>query len=978
METLRNATIVALILLAAPAGAQTTGDIAGRVTDAQGAALNGVTVRARNAETGIGRETHSDGGGYRLAGLPIGTYEVVAESQGMRRFTNPAVVLNIGRNVALDIQMQVSGVVENVTVTGTNRLLSPRSSAVGEVVDLTRIEGLPLNGRQFANLAATVPGVGLGFHSDSTKSAQYSPQISGGNGRNINYVVDGGDNNDDTVGGLLQLFPLEAVQEFNVLTHRFDAAYGRSDGGVVSVVTKSGTNQRRGSWFTLGRDDAMNAQTVNERLAGVDKQPYQRYQFGGSFGGPIVLNRAHYFGAYESTRQNTTQVVNTLGMFPAEEGVFPVAFREHLLTAKVTASFGPGQFASIRYARDHNTQPAGVGPNVAHSAWATSTNSFDSINLNHNWIVGSSVLNEAVVQYSRFLNDIPANGTGPSFAVVSNGPRGGTSTQAPQRTEQIKWQFRDDVSWTKSGIFGVSHELRAGVNWIHEPRLRVFTGASSQGLYMLLLPDLSGPVVSVQFVANDPTANFPLEQYGLYAQDDWRVSNRLTLNLGVRWDYIDGLPIDQSRSANFQAMQQAGAAGMFAGTLLDDFGKEPRPDRDNVQPRLGAAFDLFGDGRDVVRGGWGLYTDLGHIASNAITAGFDASPGGLVFSATDNFGLRKADGSFFHVGDPLATIAFQNTVGAGPPPSGEVVSPILEQPHTRQTNLGWAHQLDASTIVSADYVRVDGRDLNMRVRPNVVINPNVIPQVRLLSALNISPNDMNFRTALSKGSSRYNALILAFRRHLSRGVDASASYTLGKATSDVGTASDEIAQNLIQDINDPFGPVQQGPSVRTDSRHLLSVSGIVNGPWGINVAPVFYYRSALPMHTFEGRDLNGDGMLNDRTLKEYRYTGIGDDNKATFEEGGTCATVNCSRRASFSQTNLRVSRAFPIARGVRIEAIGEIFNLFNAKNPALALSQRRLNGPNTPNPQFMQPTIYAGDVGQPEQRVGQMGFRITF
>jgi len=132
------------------------------------------------------------------------------------------------------------------------------------------------------------------------------------------------------------------------------------------------------------------------------------------------------------------------------------------------------------------------------------------------------------------------------------------------------------------------------------------------------------------------------------------------------------------------------------------------------------------------------------------------------------------------------------------------------------------------------------------------------------------------------------------------------------------------------------------------------------------------------MHTTEGIDLNRDSANNERTERAYRYTGIGDDNKATFEDDGPCETVSCSRRAPFSQMNLRVSRAFPLSRGVRIEAIAEIFNLFNAKNPALALTQRRLNPGNVPNPQFMQPTAYAGDVGQPEQRVGQIGFRITF
>ena len=166
MQTLRNATIVALILLAAPAAAQTTtGDISGRVRDIQGAVVEGVVVRARNTETGVPRETQSDRNGlYRLAGLPVGIYDLAAESPGLRSAPISGIVLNIGRDVTRDITMQPEGRVEIVKVTAATPLVSPRSSAVGETVDLVRIEGLPLNGRQIANLAASVPGVGLGFH----------------------------------------------------------------------------------------------------------------------------------------------------------------------------------------------------------------------------------------------------------------------------------------------------------------------------------------------------------------------------------------------------------------------------------------------------------------------------------------------------------------------------------------------------------------------------------------------------------------------------------------------------------------------------------------------------------------------------------------------------------------------------------------------------------------------------------------------
>jgi hypothetical protein len=966
---------LALSLAAWPAHAQmTTGSVTGRITDAQGAAIPGVAVHATNSDTGFTRaDTTDQAGSYRLSALPVGTYTITAQLAGFRRHDETDVAVNIGREFGLDLTLQV-GLAEAITVTAAPGLISTRSSSVGQVVDLARIEGLPLNGRQFANLAATVPGVGLGFHSDLTKSAQYTPQISGGNGRNVNYIVDGGDNNDDTVGGLLQLFPLEAIQEFDVITQRFDAEYGRSNGAVLNVVTKSGTNQVHGSWFTLVRDDALNARTFTERVQNVPKQAYQRYQFGGSAGGPLRRDRVHYFAAYERTQQDTRQAVTTFGIFPAEEGVFDVPLRQNLFTAKITATPAPAHYLAVRYGVDRNSQPSGATPNATYSSWTTSSNRFNSVNVNHNWVIGQSMLNELVVQYSDFVNDVPANGSGPAFRfnlVVT----AGTSIGAPQRTEQTKFQLRNDFSRETTALGGLSHSLKAGVNWIHEPRLRAFAGQGTNGIYEVGALALNGPVTNVIVIGGNTTSDIPIDLFGAYVQDTWRVTDRLTLNLGARWDVVDGMPIDQSTSANFLAMQAAARAGRFDGTILEEFKQDLRHDLDNIQPRLGAVLDLRGDGRDVIRGGWGIYTDFSYTNSNALVAAIDAARGGIIFNAADSAGLRKADGTLFTINDPISAIAHLNVIPAGAIPAGEVVSPVLEEPYTRQTNLGWAHQIGSSNVISADYVRVDGRDLNMRLRPNVIVTP---PTTRLLSGVGVIPNNINFRTALSRGSSRYDALITAWRRRMSSGLDVMASYTLGKATSDVGTAYDELAQNLLQDIDEPFAAVQQGPSARTDSRHQVSVSAIVQAPFDINVAPIFFYRSALPMHTIEGVDANGDGVVNEPTPVAYRYTGISDAGVATFETDGPCETVNCSRRAPFSQLNLRVSRGFRLAGAVRIEAIAEVFNLFNAKNPSLPFNQRRIQANGVVTPLFMQPMAYAGDVGQPEQRVGQIGFRLTF
>jgi outer membrane receptor protein involved in Fe transport len=968
--------VVAAVSVCLPAFAQqTTGSVIGRIADEQGAAVPGVTVTAMNSDTGFERVAITDSAGlYRLAALPVGAYDIVIELQGLTRIERNDILVNVSKAVDLDATLRVAQFAETVTVAGDTPMISTSSSELGQVVDTARIENLPLNGRQFANLAATVPGVGLGFNSEVTKSSQYTPQISGGNGRNLNYLVDGGDNNDDTTGGLLQMFPLEAIQEFNVRTHRFGAEYGRSNGGVLSVVTRSGTNELRGSYFSLFRDDALNGRTFSERLSGVDKQAYRRYQLGGSLGGPIIQSRVHYFGAVERVHQDTRQPVNTAGLFPDVDGVYDMRVRETMFTGKLTATLTSAQYLALRYGRNANSQPSNAGPRNAPESWSTSRNTYDSVNANHNW-VRQSALNELIVQYSDFNNGIPPSSAGPSL-LFPNGVRAGANPIAPQATEQQKWQFRDDVTISVPGVAGLGHQIKFGGSWIHEPRLFTSTESLFSGQYTFTANDTRAPLREIMVVGGAAAANIPLDLYGVYVQDDWRVADRLTLNLGVRWDYVRGVPLDQQGNPNFLVMQAAGRAGRFAGSALEDFGSEPRSDKDNIQPRAGFAYDVRGDGRDVVRGGWGIYTDFAYTNANMLGAAFDAAGGsGLVFLASNPSGIRRPDGAWFRVDDPVSLIASQNLVNPTLPLlGGQVVSPRLEQPYTIQSNLGWTHDLGEQTALSVDYVRADGRDINVRLRPNAVVNGR-----RALADLAIQPNAFQFRTAVSKGESRHDGLIVALQRRMVRGLDLNGWYMLSSSTSNVGPAYDELDANLVQDVSDPFGPVQDGPSTRTDARHRVTISAIVQAPWGFQVSPVFMYRSALPTHTFEGVDLNRDGNPVDKTALAYRYTGLDEQTgRATFEEAGTCETVSCSRRAPFSQLNLRVSRGFRLGGVANIEAIAEVFNLFNATNPFIPVSTARLSAAGAPLTSFMQPTMFAGDFQQPEQRVGQIGFRVTF
>src|SRR5262245_5688316 len=429
IRTLLRAVIALLLTCAAAYAQQTTGAITGRVVDQQGAAMPGVTVTAKSPTTGFTRTETTDAEGlYRIGALPVGLYDVTAELQGFSTVLKKDVEVNVAQVQNVDFPMKVAALAETVNVTGATPLIQTTASNVGQVVDTKRIENLPLNGRQFANLAATVPGVGLSFHSDPTKSTQYAPLVNGGAGRNINYLIDGGDNNDDTVGGQLQAFPLEAIEQFNFQTQRFKAEYGRSNGGVLAVVTKSGTNQFAGSAFEFFRDKSMNALTETEKLpelngtGAAQKGDYRQSQFGGSIGGPIAKDRAHFFLAVERTVQDKTQRVNTQGLFPDKDGIFAVPYRETPISTKVTANLNAAQFLSVRYGHDINSQPYNAAPNSTFDNWGDSTNKYHSINLNHNWVMSGSKLNEIIFQYAKFGNQILSRSPAPTHSFTNAAP----------------------------------------------------------------------------------------------------------------------------------------------------------------------------------------------------------------------------------------------------------------------------------------------------------------------------------------------------------------------------------------------------------------------------------------------------------------------------------------------------------------------------------------------------------------------------
>ncbi len=945
--------LVLVLLLLIPAGlyAQSSGsNLSGRVADETGAALPGVTVTATNDATGFNRSTvTATDGTYRLLALPIGTYTVVADLSGFANITTKGVQIQVATDRTLNITLKQAAVKEQITVTAEAPLVAT-SPSVGTVVSQKELENLPLNGRQFANLGALAPGTSLSVNADPTKPGQLTIALNGGSGRNVNFLIDGGDNTDDTIGGALQNFNIEAVQEFKIQTMQYKAEYGRSSGGVLSVVTKTGTNDFQGSAYEFYRSKSLNSISTSEKDNGGQKLPYRRDQYGASFGGPIVKDRVHFFATYEKTKRNTTYTVDT-PLLPTFNGQsIGLPFTDQLATGKVSGDATPKQFLQVRYGYQKNSDKYGASSLSAPSSLGTTINKYSSILGGHTWQVSSDKLNEFVIQRTKFDNLISADSQDP-YIYYPSGAHQGQNINTPQSTHQVKNQFKDDFSWS-SDLFKVRNDFKAGLNYINEPTLSGDFTVGTTGQFSLLKDQVGSPVENILFNGGFSGVSTPIHYYDGYAQDDISFNPRLTVNVGLRYDLWTGYDIDQSLNPNLALIQHDADIGKYTESYIQDFknggGTKLKNDKNNWAPRLGFSYDLTGNSKNIIRGGIGRYYDFPYTnATILFPASAVQSLFGPVYLNEDPKGIKNPDGSFFRPGiDKLPPNQISGNLSDRT--TRELASPTLRAPYSDQASIGYSTEVSNNVGMNFEVVSSRYHDIPFRFRANPID-----PTTGKRRFAGVAPS--NFRLWYGKGHAEYDGVNIGFHSRITEKFEAQGFYTYSRSRGNILAGADEFRvvdagfqPDIIRDTSvDPLNPnckACNGP-LDTDARNRVTLSGVYRAPYAINVSGIFRYRSALPYTVYAGTDLNHDGYNQDLAPGHSH--------------------VNDARGASFSQFDLRLSKEFRFAGRYGIEAIGEVFNLFNSKNPAVFDSTGTAHA-------------FAGDPGQGEQRLAQLGLRLRF
>jgi hypothetical protein len=909
--------------------------ISGRVTDQTGAVVDGAQVSARQAETNLTSTLLTDRDGrFRFPYLKVGPYEIQVRRQGFAVAAR-SVTLTVGSAFELPVSLVVASSDTNVTVNAEAAVLETARTQIAGTVSQTEVRALPLNGRNFLDLALLVPGVSPTNTASNQLFAETSAVpgqgISVGSQRNFsnNFIVDGLSANDDAAGLSGIFYGLDVVNEFQVVTSGGQAELGRALGGYINMVIKSGTNDLHGDLYGYFRNQRLNAANPLSNT----KLPSTQAQYGASLGGPVTHDRTFYFANFEQRMLNQSGLITIAPAnvdainarlaavgYPGARiatGLYPNPVHNTNFLAKLDHEFSANDQFSVRYSLYdvHSNNSRGAGALSAASASAGLDDTDQTVAVSNIATLSPRTVNETRAQFTNSnLLALPSDTVGPAVG-ISGIASFGTLSGSPTGRRNKLYEIADSISHRQG-----AHALRAGIDFLYNGSTITFP-RSIRGSYTFssLATFLQGTYNNSGFTQTfgNPVVSQANPNVGFYAQDEWKVSSRLTLNLGVRYDL----------------------------QLL----KTIATDKNNLSPRAGFSWSPFQSRRTVVRGSFGLFYD--RVPLRALANALLSSGNTTNFDATTQASVSLSP---TQTGAP----AFPNimtTVPSGVLISFTTMNPHMQNAYSEQGSFEIEQQLGEHSTLSVGYQHLRGLHLIISVNQNV---PTCVASGNN-NGCRPNPNYANNSQYSSLADSHYDGLHVSFVQRPVGWGSYRVSYTWSKSLDNVGEFFFSSPINLYNIWQD-YGRSDD------DQRHRVVFNGTIHSPmgsantlWqrvshGFQLGGMLQYYSALPLNITSGvttiQGTAGRPLVNGVFIG--RNVGIGNDN----------FTVSA-----------RLSRIFPVTERVRLEAMAEAFNTLNHRNN-LTLNGAFGSGayPTNPSPAFGQVTA----VNDP--RVVQLALRIRF
>jgi outer membrane receptor protein involved in Fe transport len=913
--------------------------LGGRVTDPSGALVDHARVTARKLDTNTAATANTDSDGrFRFPYLKVGQYEIRIHRDGFADVSR-SLSLTVGSAFDIPVQLDLASSQTDVVVNGDAAVLETSRSQIAGTVSQSEVASLPLNGRNFLDLALLIPGVSPTNTASNQLFAETSAVpgqgISVGSQRNFsnNFIVDGLSANDDAAGLSGIFYGLDVVQEFQVVTSGGHAELGRALGGYVNMVTKSGTNDLHGTVYGYFRNQRFNAANplLNARL------PATQAQYGASLGGPVIHDRTFFFSNFEQRQLNQSGLITISpanvaainarlaavgyegGAGQLFTGLFPSPVHNTNYLAKLDHEFsGKDQF-SVRYSLYdvHSVNSRGAGALSATTASAGLDNTDQTLAMSNVRTFSPRTVNETRAQFTRSnLHALPSDALGPAVSISGIATFGTLSGSPTGRTDNL-YEIADNLSHQAG-----AHALRAGADFLFND-LTITFPRSIRGSYAFssLANFLQGTYNNAGYTQTfgNTVAAQTNPNIGFYVQDEWKVSSRLTLNAGLRYDL------------------------QFLKTIATD--------ANNISPRAGFALAPFASGRTVIRGGYGLYYDrvpLRALANALLSSGNTATVTG---SSQLSVSLSPTQ-----TGAPV----FPNILPATALPSGVLVNFTsmnrqMQNAYSEQGNLEIEQQLGEHATLSVAYQHLRGLHLIASVNQNV---PACVAS-GTNNGCRPNPAYANNSQYSSLADSNYNGLHVSLLQRPEKWGSYRISYSYSKALDNVG-------EFFFSGPIDNYNIWRDYGRSDDDQRHRVVLDGTIHSPMtpahgalqllthGFQLSGTLQYYSALPLNITSGittvQGTAGRPVVNGDFIG--RNVGVGND---------------------LFGVNARVKRDFRLTERLRLEGLVEVFNLLNHRNNLIRNGAFGAGAyPSGPAPTFGQITA----VNDP--RVLQMALRLTF